>query len=121
MLSARPATSDRLTRPLGAPARSRNSRILNWLYDHRRAAIVVFVTILTFMSGMGTGFTLSFRLGYVLVIMLAIAFIWSRMGLTRINARVRRPNRPMRVGEQLSETVEISNSCLLYTSDAADE
>lgn len=61
------------------------------------------------MSGMGTGFTLSFRLGYVLVIMLAIAFIWSRIGFARIDARVRRPNRPMRVGEQLSETVEISN------------
>jgi uncharacterized protein (DUF58 family) len=58
---------------------------------------------------MGTGFTLSFRLGYVLVIMLAIAFIWSRIGFARIDARVRRPNRPMRVGEQLSETVEISN------------
>ena len=58
---------------------------------------------------MGTGFTLSFRLGYVLVIMLAIAFVWSRIGFARINARVRRPNRPMRVGEQLSETVEIAN------------
>ncbi len=88
---------------------SRLRRIASWLYDHRRAVIVAFVTALTFMSGMGTGFTLSFRLGYVLVIMLAIAFVWSRIGFTRINARVRRPNRPMRVGEQLSETVEIAN------------
>ena len=70
---------------------------------------LVLVTVLTFMSGMGTGFTLSFRLGYVLVIMLVVAFVWSRIGFARIDARVRRPNRPMRVGEQLSETVEIAN------------
>lgn len=109
-MTARPAVPERFSRSSGVQDRSRNRRILDWLYDHRRAAIVVFVIILTFMSGMGTGFTLSFRLGYVLVIMLAIAFIWSRMGFARINARVRRPNRPMRVGEQLSETVEISNN-----------
>lgn len=109
-MTARPTASDRLRRSSGALTRSRNRRILDWLYDHRRAGIVVLVIIMTFMSGMGTGFTLSFRLGYVLVIMLAIAFIWSRIGFARINAQVRRPNRPMRVGEQLSETVEISNN-----------
>ena len=59
---------------------------------------------------MGTGFSLSFRLGYVLVIMLVIAFIWSRIGLSRLNASVRRPNRPMHVGEILSETVNITNN-----------
>ena len=106
MLNAhRAATSQ----TLGLLARPRGRRIASWIYDHRRAAILVLVTILTFLSGMGTGFTLSFRLGYVLVIMLVIAFVWSRIGFARINARVRRPSRPMRVGEQLSETVEIAN------------
>lgn len=80
-----------------------------WLREHRRAGALVLVTILTFMSGMGTGFSLSIRLGYVLVIMLAVAFVWSRIGFARIEASVRRPNRPMRVGEQLSEMVDIAN------------
>lgn len=106
MLTARPALSRRTS---VSSRRSRGRRIGRWIYDHRRAAIVVLVTILTFMSGMGTGFTLSFRLGYVLIIMLAVAFVWSRIGFARIDARVRRPNRPMRVGEQLAETVEVAN------------
>lgn len=83
--------------------------LIAWLRGHRRAGALVLVIILTFMSGMGTGFSLSFRLGYVLIIMLAVAFLWSRMGFARIEASVRRPNRPMRVGEQLSEMVEIAN------------
>ena len=83
--------------------------LIAWLRGHRRAGALVLVIILTFMSGMGTGFSLSFRLGYVLIIMLAVAFLWSRMGFARLEASVRRPNRPMRVGEQLSEMVEIAN------------
>lgn len=110
------ADHDLLHARLGASGQTSGSsepshvrRFISWIYNHRRAAILLFVTLLTFLLGMGTGFTLSFRLGYVLVIMLVISFVWSRIGFARINARVFRPSRPIRVGELLSETVEIAN------------
>ncbi|MFW6174273.1 MAG: DUF58 domain-containing protein [Chloroflexota bacterium] len=67
---------------------------------------VIFVSVL---AGMATGFELSFRLAYIVAIMMVIAFFWSRWDFARLEARVQRPSGPLRVGDELSETVQLYN------------
>ncbi len=64
---------------------------------------------LAVLSGVVTGFNLAFRLAYLLSLMLVVAFAWSRAGFAGLRAFVERPTLPLRVGEQLRETVVLTS------------
>ena len=71
--------------------------------------LLVLIAVL-FASGLGTGFDLAVRLNYVLILLIAISWIWSRWGFERISASVERPATEASVGDTITELITLENN-----------
>jgi len=70
---------------------------------------ILAVIVIEFMTGMATGFDLSVRLYYSLIILLIAGWLWARSSSERMTAEVKRPKGPFTVGDTISESVVLRN------------
>ncbi len=90
--------------------RSALRRLLDALLRHRMLIGILFVICAKLVNTVATGFDLSMRLAYLLMILIIISWVWSRVGAANMKASVNRPTGPFSVGDTLSERIVIQNS-----------
>lgn len=90
--------------------RSAARRLFDALIRHRMLIGIIIVIGAKLLNSVATGFDLSMRLAYLLMILLIISWIWSRVGSANMKASVNRPTGPFSVGDTLSERIVIQNS-----------
>ena len=71
---------------------------------------IIFVIGVKLLNTVATGFDLSMRLAYLLLILVAVSWVWSRIGALNMKASVNRPTGPFSVGDTLNERIVIHNS-----------
>jgi len=85
-------------------------RLLRALFfRHRSLTIVSVVFVVALASAYATGFWLLFRLAYVILIGVPVAFIWSRFNLAGIQIEVERPAGPLQEGGRFDEFLTVIN------------
>ncbi len=70
---------------------------------------ILFVICAKLVNSVATGFDLSVRLAYLLLILVFISWVWSRVGAANMKASVNRPTGPFSVGDTLNERIIIQN------------
>ncbi len=71
--------------------------------------IIAAIMVVTFLTGMATGFDLMVRLNYVLATVLIVAYLWATAGLQRLDAAVSRPKGKLSVGDRVTEEIVVWN------------
>ncbi len=102
----------RFGRGIAAPEEGRSllRTIFDWLIRHRMLLAIIFVICAKLVNTVSTGFDLSMRLAYLLLILIAVSWVWSRVGAVNMRASVNRPTGPFSVGDTLTERIVIQNS-----------
>ncbi len=90
--------------------RSLLSTIWSNAVRHRMLLAIIFVIGVKLVNTFATGFDLSMRLAYLLFILIAVSWVWSRVGAVNMRASVNRPTGPFSVGDTLTERIVIQNS-----------
>ena len=85
-------------------------RFIDALLRHRMLIGITFVICAKLVNTVATGFDLSMRLAYLLLILIMISWVWSRVGAANMKASVNRPTGPFSVGDTLTERIVIQNS-----------
>lgn len=75
----------------------------------KRAYLVLLLVGITLVFGLATGFALFYRLVYILLLVLAGAFLWSRLSLWRLETQVDRQVKMAQVGDSIGERIRVSN------------
>lgn len=98
-------------RVIATPADGRGPlrRLWDLLLRHRMLVSIVFVICVKLVNTVSTGFDLSMRLAYLLLILVIVSWIWSRVGAANMKASVNRPTGPFSVGDTLTERIVIQN------------
>ncbi len=65
--------------------------------------------VVTLGTGMSTGFSLFFRLVYVLGITTVLAYVWNWLSLKSLEVEVERRSRRVRVGDEVHERITVRN------------
>ncbi|MXZ03674.1 MAG: hypothetical protein F4Y88_08415, partial [Chloroflexi bacterium] len=98
----------------GIGIRDENQSLLSAIWNnavrHRMLLAIIFVIGVKLVNTVATGFDLSMRLAYLLLILIAVSWVWSRVGAVNMRASVNRPTGPFSVGDTLSERIVIQNS-----------
>ena len=92
------------TKPIGS-----RKRVVRRLKRHPVLYGILGVITLEFLTGLGTGFDLSVRLYYALVILLAVGWFWARSSSNNLTAEIERSRGPHTVGGKISEVVTLRN------------
>ena len=77
-----------------------------------RVPLIACVAVLAFFAGI-TGVRLAYTLAYVLVLLLAVAFIWSRMLSRKLRVTRESPQGSFMMGEPFEETFTVKNESAL--------
>ena len=86
------------------------SAVWDNILRHRMLLAIIFVIAAKLVNTVATGFDLSMRLAYLLLILIAVSWVWSRVGAVNMRASVNRPTGPFSVGDTLTERIVIQNS-----------
>ena len=84
-------------------------RFIDALLRHRMLIGILFVICAKLVNTVATGFDLSMRLAYLLLILIIVSWVWSRVGAANMKASVNRPTGPFSVGDTLTERIVIQN------------
>ena len=105
-------TLPKIGRGIGSHSEDRSllSAIWSNALRHRMLLAIIFVIGVKLVNTVATGFDLSMRLAYLLLILIAVSWVWSRVGAVNMRASVNRPTGPFSVGDTLSERIVIQNS-----------
>lgn len=79
------------------------------LVRHRSLTIVTVVFVVALVCAYATGFWLLFRLAYVILVGVPVAFAWSRFNLSGLEVEVERPSGPLQEGGRFEEYVTVIN------------
>jgi uncharacterized protein (DUF58 family) len=74
-----------------------------------RVPLIACVAVLAFFAGI-TGIHLAYTLAYVLILLLAVAYIWSRLLARRIQVTRESPQGSFMMGEPFEETFTVKNA-----------
>ncbi len=87
-----------------------------------RFYLVVVLMLLTLATGMATGLGLAYRLLYVLVLTVALSYLWTRQMLRNLEISVDGRPRRARVGDDIEETITADNQgwLLKYSLEVED-
>ncbi|MDA0874020.1 MAG: hypothetical protein O3C45_03055, partial [Bacteroidetes bacterium] len=89
--------------------KKRGNRVTRNLRRRPVLYVILAVMVLLQATSMATGFDLAVKLNYILILLIAISWVWSRAGASQIDAEVRRPSGPFSVGDLASERITIYN------------
>ncbi len=89
-------------------------RLYGATFGRRRSlTLVSLLTLVVFGIGFSTNFWLPLRLGYLLVLGLLAAAIWTWLSSRGLQVRMRRDSERVQVGEAITEQLQISNASRL--------
>jgi uncharacterized protein (DUF58 family) len=89
--------------------KKRGNRVTRNLRRRPVLYVILAVMVLLQATSMATGFDLAVKLNYILILLIAISWVWSTVGASQIDAEVRRPSGPFSVGDLASEKITIYN------------
>ncbi len=75
--------------------------------------MVVGLIVITIFTGMATGFSLFYRLIYVMALTAILAFIWNWITMLGLEIGIERRTRRVRVGEDIEERIVVRNNSRL--------
>lgn len=101
----------RLT-PVGMPSTDRGSAWA-WMRGHVNVTVTAFVAVLCIVVGFATGFWLLFRLAYVILIAIPLAWFWTREMAKGLDVEVRRTDQRVTQGQPIEGSVWIRSRSLL--------
>ncbi len=87
----------------------RGRRVIRNLKRRPVLYAILALMVLLFTSSMATGFDLAVKLNYILALLIAVSWIWSRAAASQVDAEVRRPTGPFSVGDIVTEQITIYN------------
>ncbi len=85
--------------------------------------MIAILLIITVFTGMATGFDLFYRLSYILVATVIVAYTWTLLMHQSLDVKVTGRPRQARVGDEILETVSIDNHSPLpkYALEVSDQ
>lgn len=81
--------------------------LVTLLVRHRSLTIIAVVFVVALVCAYATGFWLLFRLAYVILVGVPVAFAWSRLNLAWLDVDVERPAGPLQEAGHFEESVTI--------------
>ncbi len=79
----------------------------------KRFYLVLALLGVTLFTGMSTGFSLFYRLVYILGLTLIISFVWNWLSVQSLDVRIERRTRRARVGDAVEERITVRNLSVL--------
>ncbi|MCK9495722.1 MAG: DUF58 domain-containing protein [Dehalococcoidia bacterium] len=98
--------------PVGTPSTDRGSAWA-WMRSHVNVTVTAFVAVLCIVVGFATGFWLLFRLAYVILIAIPLAWFWTREMAKGLDVEVRRTDQRVTQGQPIEGSVWIRSRSLL--------
>ena len=84
-----------------------------WIQPSPRLLLILILLATTVFTGMATGFSLFYRLAYILTIVTVISYVWVQFMLRKINVTVVGRPQQIRVGDEVRETITLTNKGIL--------
>ena len=84
-----------------------------WVQPSPRLLLILILLATTVFTGMATGFSLFFRLAYILTIVTVASYVWVQFMLRKINVKVVDRPQQIRVGDEVRETITLTNNGIL--------